>query len=359
MFMSSQFLRGMPKYTATMQTFAEIKDSVTLGGIVAMFGWVEGISDSLSQRFDMDVDTMLSCFRADLGLPRLPLIMGRYEENADTTIQPLFYAYKNRIIDKIDFLQLKDSFQHRIMLTPFMPLPKTMYFDAHHYNAEGYAVWANTAAEILNSSNWNTWSPQKNAPLKLLFPRGGECFTPADRIPITWMCDPESLSVIFIRVSQDSGKTWSLISGEEALYPWIKTFYWTPNESGLTFADNASLMIEIRDYNETYACRSNPFSLGLTTNRFRVARPEQKAPSAVIIKTNRTAIKVTITARNYERVLRIYSPQGRCLVQGTIKKAADFCEMPLANLTHGAYILTISSPDELLPGQAIPFIARK
>lgn len=360
--MSSQFLRNMPKYAQVMQTVAPIKDSVTVGGIIAMFGWVEGLSDSLSQHFDIDVNAMLSSFREDLGIPTLPIIMGRYEQNADTTEASFisFYTYRSRIIAKLELLQSEDSLQHRIMLTPFLPVPKTMYFDDHHYNADGYALWSNTAAEILYSSNWNTWYPVKSAPLKMLFPSGGEVFAFTNSIPITWMCDPESLSVIFIRLSQDSGKTWSLISGDHALYPWIKTFYWTPSKSGLSFTKNASLMIEIDDYDGKHSCKSSTFSLdSIPTTDVRVSRISPADHSPVMVRSGRTGIEVRMGPQDFERNVRIYSMQGRCLAQCTVGRTADCCDIPSSSLTSGTYVLFLSSPAASMPDRAVKFVLQK
>ncbi len=359
MSMSSQFLRTMPKYTEIMQTVAAIKDSVTIGGIIAMFGWVEGSSDSLSQRFDVDVNTMLTSFRQDLGIPNLPMIMGRYEMNSDTTIYASFYAYRNRIIAKLELLQSEDSLQHRIMLTPFLPIPKTMYFDSHHYNADGYSIWSTTAAEILQSSNWNAWYPLRSAPLKMLFPSGGEVFAYTDSIPITWMCDPESLSVIFINLSRDSGKTWSLISGDQALYPWIKTFYWTPSKSGLTFTNNGNLMIEIDDYDGKHSCRSNTFFLDSVSTRVRVPKALPARVSPVTVRPGKTAIEVKMGAQGIDRSVCIYSMQGRCLVRCTVEKTSDCVDIPSACLTSGTYLLTLSPPSASMPQRGVTFVLQK
>ena len=359
MSMSSQFLRNMPKYTEIMQTIAAIKDSVTIGGIIAMFGWVEGGSDSLSQRLDVDVNNMLSSFRVDLGIPNLPLIMGRYEENSDTSVFPQSYKYENRIIAKLELLQSEDSLQHRIMLTPFLPIPKAMYFDSHHYNADGYVLWSNTGAEILYSSNWNTWYPQRSVPLKILFPSGGEQFADTDRIPITWMCDPESLAVIMIKLSQDSGKSWSIISGDQALYPWIKTFYWIPSESGLTFTKNQNLIIEIDDYDGKHSCRSNAFSLDSTTAGVRLLQIPTADHSPITIRSGGARIEVRMGSQNFERILRIYSLQGRCLVRCMVEKTAICCNVSSSFLTSGTYVLTLSSPSASIPERAVKFAIQK
>lgn len=346
MSMSSQFLPKMPKYAEVMRTIAPIKDSVTVGGIVAMFGWVEGASDSLSQRLDVDINAMLTSFRQDLGIPNLPLIIGRYEENADTTYAPYknFYTYRSRVISKLEMLQSEDSLQHRIMLTPFLPVPKTMYFDDHHYNADGYTLWSNTGAEILFNSNWNSWYPQKTAPLKMLFPSGGEHFAVTDTIPITWMCDPESLSVLLIYVSQDSGKTLNLISGDQALYPWIKTLYWSPSQSGLTFSKNPSLTIEIHDYDGIHHCTSNSFTLDSISTGVRASRSLQSGRHPTTIRMASGSLEVIMEPREFARTLRIYSMLGRRLVQCTIEKSAVGCCIPSSIFANGAYILTLSTP---------------
>jgi hypothetical protein len=352
MSMSSQFLRNMPKYTQIMQTVGPIKDSVTLGGIIAMFGWLEGSSDSLSQCFDVDVNTMLSEFREDLGIPDLPMIMGRYEQNADTTKQGYtqFYTYRSRMIAQLEQLQSTDSLQHRIMLTPFLPVPKTMYYDDHHYNADGYNLWSNTGAEILYSSNWNSWYPIRSSPLKMLFPSGGEVFAFTDSIPITWMCDPESLSVVLISLTQDSGKTWSYINGEplkSEAFPWSKTFYWTPSKSGLTFTTGVNLGIEIDDYSGRYSCRSNAFSLDSMPTGVRESRVVSYTGGFKIAIT-RTTIFVSLPRSNDPLTVALFSIAGKTIYAASQEAHNGALNIPTSRLSTGTYLMSITGGNTML-----------
>ena len=201
-------------------------------------------------------------------------------------------------------------------------------------------------AEILYSSNWNTWYPIRSSPLKMLFPSGGEVFAFTDSIPITWMCDPESLSVILISISQDSGKTWSYINSDplkSEAFPWIKTFYWTPSKSGLTFTTGANLMIEINDYDGKHFCRSNTFSLdSMPINGVRVS----KIPSytgGFRINITRTNIFVSLpTPPNVPITIELSNIAGRKIYSATHQACNGNLNIPVSGLSTGTYLMSIT-----------------
>ncbi len=256
--MSDCFLRGKPKYKLLLETIDSLKNKATLGGVLAMFGFVEGISDSLSSRLCEDVINMISSFREDFGVSNLPCIFGRYEENSDTTNLTDYFKYKDRIKTQIESIPDADPL-HRTALTPYEPVSKEMYFDDHHYNKAGYALWSNTAAEIIKSNAWDYWNLEVKPPLSLKYPCGGETLNFYDTIPVTWTYNPDSLSLILIHISLDSGKTWELISGDKALPAELDTFYWNPAESGLNLIGK-KIILRIKNYGN-YSDRSKFFTI--------------------------------------------------------------------------------------------------
>jgi hypothetical protein len=341
--MHDNFLPGKPSYIQTTEMADALKDATTLGGILAMFGYVEGISDTLSASFDQDLKAILAGFRQDLKAPDLPMIIGRYEENGDTTAYPFYNKYRTRIKAKLEGMQAADSIKHRVMLTPFQPVPKTMYFDSHHYSAEGYTLWSETAAEILHKSNWNFWCPQKTAPFTMLFPRGGERFSCSERIPITWLCDPDSLSVGFLQCIQDSGKTMNLISGDRAFAPSIKTFYWTPATCALNFTNSSSTAVEYVDYDSKHLFDSPLFYIDPPT---AIARKPGAAlaPTSFRARVNHGFVFVTMAPSSVERTLGVYSLQGRCVMKSPVKRGAVICEFPSSKIGTGIYLITLPAP---------------
>jgi hypothetical protein len=348
--MSDQFLRGKPKYTELMQNFQKIKDSVTIGGIVAMFGHVEGASDSLSMNYTRDVITMLKQFRQDCAAPALPLIMGRYEYNSDTTTNTVYYQFKQRMISTIEQLPTADSACNRILLTPYEYVPKAYYFDSHHYNADGYSMWSGNAAEMLSSSSWNSWSSAHNPPLTMLFPRGGETFSCTTRIPITWMCAPESLSVVMVQLSQDSGKSWKVISGDKAFFPVIKTFYWTPSKSGVTFTNSKSLLFRIYDYNEVNSCRSEFFSID-TSGITRIQDRRFASRPSAGLDWYRKGGAILFIARPdlYGKTVTVYTLRGVMVHRIVLEKNIGSFAIPVSNLTDGRYLVVVTNRESSAP----------
>lgn len=257
--MANDFFRGKPKYQILLETVDSLKNKATLGGVLAMFGLVEGISDSLSARLCEDVIIMFSSFREDFGIPDLPCIFGRFEENADTTVIPDYFTYKERIIAQIEAIPDADPL-HRTALTPYEAVPKEMYFGDHHYNEDGYALWSNTAAEIIKSKGWDYWKTDNDSPLYLLYPWGGETFNLDDIIPVIWTYNPDSLSLILINISLDSGKTWELISGDTALPAELDTFYWNPSESSLDLIGK-DIILRVINSGGNYSDTSKFFSI--------------------------------------------------------------------------------------------------
>jgi hypothetical protein len=343
--MADNFLRGMPRYSEIMQLYQKFQDSVTIGGIVAMFGLVEGASDSLSMNFNKNVMIMVKQLREDMAAPGLPLIMGRYEYNADTTVFTPYYKFKQRMISETEKLPLADSIYNRIMLTPYEYVPKADYFDSHHYDEGGYAMWSGAAAEILYNSNWNSWSSVHNPPLKMLFPRGQETFPCTTRIPVTWMCDPESLSVVMIQLSQDSGKSWTVISGDKAFQPEIKTFYWTPSKSGLTFTNSKSLMIKIDDYNGIYSCKSGIFSIDTSLATSVSLFPLSNRDSRLMLYSKGKNIHGVIEPDEYGKVVSVYSLKGVVVFRMALEKNISSFAVPVSHLANGHYFIVIKSKD--------------
>ncbi len=257
--MSEHFLRGQVEYQMILDAINSIKTETTLGGVLAMFGLAEGISDSLSQRLTVDVMDMLFSFREDFGVPDLPAVFGLFEENADTSVIPDYFTYSDRIIEQIAAIPGADTL-NRSALTPYEPVPADMYFDDHHYNENGYVLWSNTASEIVSQNLWDEWDVDSYLPLSLKSPWGGEKFCITDTLPVRWAYNPDSLSEIVIHISLDSGTTWELISGAAPLPAQSDTFYWIPSESTLELRDK-DILLRIMDQGGKYRDSANFFSI--------------------------------------------------------------------------------------------------
>ncbi len=97
-------------------------------------------------------------------------------------------------------------------------------------------------------------------PLILNNPLGGETFDESDTIPVTWTYNPDSLSLILVHCSIDSGKTWHLLSGDAALAAELQLFNWHPAQSGLDFYGK-NVLLRLMNYGKEYTDKSEFFSV--------------------------------------------------------------------------------------------------
>jgi hypothetical protein len=154
--MCKTFSKGMSHFQKVVSLMDSIGHRVTLGGMLTMFGFVEGISDSLSAAFYADATAMIQAYRDTLGIDSLPVFWGQYEQNADTTAYVNYHQYRARIIEAIDSLPRGDILG-RTLLTPEQPVPREYYFDDHHYNEDGYRLWGQSTAQQLHDRGWHAW----------------------------------------------------------------------------------------------------------------------------------------------------------------------------------------------------------
>jgi Carbohydrate esterase, sialic acid-specific acetylesterase len=84
---SNRYWKGAHLYNEILAAAKEVQASVTFGGMICMLGTVEATrtSDSVCRNFGNDITQMVKDFRADLGEPNLPFIIGEYENGATGT----------------------------------------------------------------------------------------------------------------------------------------------------------------------------------------------------------------------------------------------------------------------------------
>jgi hypothetical protein len=153
--MCETFFPGKPQYEDLTGILDKLKSRIVVGGMLAMFGFVEGISDSLSARFSDDASWLIGHYRRLIGVPDLPCLFGRYEQYADTAgAYKAYVRFGNRIREAIERLPELDSF---IALTPENPVPAEHYCWDHNYNEVGYALWSRTAADIIVERGRRRW----------------------------------------------------------------------------------------------------------------------------------------------------------------------------------------------------------
>jgi hypothetical protein len=139
-----------------------VKGKVTWGGILIMYGTMEAGHKELAETFDIELRAVIAFIRGHMGNDSLPVILGRYEFKGKYRM-PDYVVAKDEVIAQLEQMPKIDKF---CKLTPFRDIPTEYYcdpkdkppMDCHHYDANGYRIWSEDAAAILQLNNWDFWS---------------------------------------------------------------------------------------------------------------------------------------------------------------------------------------------------------
>jgi hypothetical protein len=156
----------------------QVKKFGAFGGMLLMCGNSEGQDRNRLDSMEIDILELVHFVRAQTGVKDLPIVLGRYETNYKriqyspevlAAINKLpaatrkgimskeftyFHRNDNVIDQKISSMPFRD---HHVVLAPFEPIPGGNYCDDHHYDAEGYQIWATDAASRLWLNHWDAW----------------------------------------------------------------------------------------------------------------------------------------------------------------------------------------------------------
>jgi hypothetical protein len=132
----------------------QIKDKGSFGGALLMFGIIENKWNGVDS-LQKNLIELVSFLRATTDDKVFPVILGRFEENGDHVKgSDMFTNYKKTVGVINHMPQLIEN----LSLTPRQPVPVDGFCDNHHYNAEGYRIWANDAASIYKYNGYDSWS---------------------------------------------------------------------------------------------------------------------------------------------------------------------------------------------------------
>lgn len=146
----NRYWKGARLYNEILNAAKEIQASVTLGGIVCMLGSVEATRtpESVCRTFSADLAQLARDFRADLGLPQLPFIMGEYEAGSTGSFSPAL-PLPAIIAAEIKALPAKLPFSATIDSRGIA------MFDDHHYSAKvGQPEFAKRTVAAIHANNW-------------------------------------------------------------------------------------------------------------------------------------------------------------------------------------------------------------
>lgn len=132
-----------------------LKKKSIIGGVLLMFGFQEGKDIQKVQELDAKCKLLIDELRKASGNRTLPFIFGRYEENGAKILPHIYHRHDDILIKKIESLEKIDPY---LKLTPIRPISKRCYCDDHHYTAEGYQIWADDAAAIIQINKFDFWN---------------------------------------------------------------------------------------------------------------------------------------------------------------------------------------------------------
>ena len=146
---------GDSRYDRCIKQIKELQDKgATIGGVLMMYGFIEGQNKESVDSIVIKTGLLINNIRFDVGNNNLPVIFGRYEENGDKIRCPTYHNYDSLLICKIDSIPLLIK---NTALSPYKPVPSNMYCDNHHYDENGYKLWANDAVQMIDEYGFNLW----------------------------------------------------------------------------------------------------------------------------------------------------------------------------------------------------------
>jgi hypothetical protein len=146
----NRYWKGAALYEEIPAVVNPIKRDFLLGGIIAMLGSVEATrtSRAVCEAFSDDLAQMARDYRADLGEPNLPFIIGDYENGAYGDFS-LAYDWPRIIDEQIKALPAKLPNSANVSSVG-IPMK-----DDHHYTIEGEAEFARRVIAALRSKRWD------------------------------------------------------------------------------------------------------------------------------------------------------------------------------------------------------------
>jgi hypothetical protein len=131
-----------------------LKGKATIGGVLMMYGIVEAIYNNNINTLDESIRGVIDFVRGATGNDHLPVILGRFELNGDPTRVTTYHQWDAVIMEKINVVMRKDPL---VQIAPIRYMPKEYYCDDHHYSAEGYKIWAEDAAALIQVERYDFW----------------------------------------------------------------------------------------------------------------------------------------------------------------------------------------------------------
>jgi hypothetical protein len=146
------FRKGGVFYEPVMSVARELKGKVTFGGIFTMFSY-DGRRNPRAQNggFINCLAGLAEEYRADLGEPKLPFVVGDYERGAYNGFSPNCCGAP-QVIDQLKMVPT------RIPNAYLIPTDGVTMQDDHHYNMSGHHIWSDRALKGIAALGMTPWA---------------------------------------------------------------------------------------------------------------------------------------------------------------------------------------------------------
>lgn len=182
----NSYTKGRRLYREIVSAARAVRDEATLGGILCMLGVNEHRDAELAASFCQDTCQMVRDMRADLGEPKLPMIIGQYEAGSRGGYDPR--GHNARVVIR-QIYQIPRAIEH----VGIVDSRGIEMRDDHHYTFYGHAEWCRRAIAILGKKKWfpppgarpARPRPPKPAPVRVVRPRRPAPPPEPDTWPVT------------------------------------------------------------------------------------------------------------------------------------------------------------------------------
>jgi hypothetical protein len=147
------FRRGGLLYDLVMGPARMLKGKVTFGGIFSMLVLMEVYDKPNLPRSHECMEGVAADMRADLGDPDIPFLMSDWEMGATGMFDP-------RRPDAVVAREQLRIAQRNIARSAIIPTDMLPMSDDHHFDLNGYKIWAERAFALIQQGGWAPWATE-------------------------------------------------------------------------------------------------------------------------------------------------------------------------------------------------------
>jgi hypothetical protein len=152
---SRSMRKGEDHFDRLIERINKYKATKIIGGIILMYGFIEGKDSSEAVNFEKETNRLLLDIRTACDNPKLPCLIGRYEKN--WLFQPNTESYRKyaSIVDS----QINNFYFYNslVIQIPIRYIAKENFYEGPHYNENGQRIFAEDAVALIQFYDLDFW----------------------------------------------------------------------------------------------------------------------------------------------------------------------------------------------------------